>query len=434
MQTRAADKADALNAQLERYAVRYGIALGIGHQEWGNPGVRTPAAPITVIGRIVPEPMEATGGRDTPSPGTLTRLTEKTCILECSRQMGSGCRIPLELEAKSEFAFFPGQIVALEGVNTDGRTFHVMRQFSPRLGRSLPVKEVGVRAGAGLTTLSSAMPPAPPGKGDFSILLAAGPFTVEPTGDRLDMSSFERLLNFCYERRPKVLTLMGPFLDGESEALIGGKVTAMGLPEQIMQREFMGRLRILTSRLPALRVLLVPSPRDLLADPQFPQPTYPGHIVPPTLEGSVLLLPNPVMIAVEGVRISLCSTDVLLPLGMVEYHRAGEGDRLHHLCAYLHQQASVYPLQPALVGVNLEMGALEQLEWPGGEYPDVHVTTSQLRCFARQLDPTLYVNPGQFCRKQAVGTAALLSYSASSTGPDGHSDGRGGKRVEFYQF
>lgn len=267
------------------------------------------------------------------------------------------------------------------------------------------------------------------------MMLAAGPFTMEPTSDRLDMGSFERLLNFCYERRPKVLALMGPFLDGESEALMSGKVTAMGPPEHVMQREFMGRLRMLTSRLPALRVLLVPSPRDLLADPRFPQPAYPGHIVPPALEGSVLLLPNPAMISVEGTRISLCSADVLLPLGMVEYHRASEGDRLHHLCTYLHQQASVYPLQPAPVGINLEVGTLEQLEWSGESYPDIHVVTSQLRCFARQLDPTLYVNPGQFCRKQAVGTAALLSYSVSSTGPDGNnSSGKGGKRVEFYQF
>ena len=123
MHIRPADKAAALNAQIDRYAHLYAAALGMKFEDLGNPGIMSPS-PRTVVGRIVvSNASDATGSAE-------ERLTEGKIVLESSRQMGSGCRVPLEVDGKMTCAFFPGQIVALEGVNPDGRAFHVAAQKS----------------------------------------------------------------------------------------------------------------------------------------------------------------------------------------------------------------------------------------------------------------------------------------------------------------
>ena len=109
MHIRPSDKAAALNSQIDRYAQLYAKALGMKFEDFGNPGVISPS-PITVVGRIVGE--------------TTEKLEERGILLESSRQMGSGCRMPLDLGGLS-CSLFPGQIVALDGVNPDGKAFHV---------------------------------------------------------------------------------------------------------------------------------------------------------------------------------------------------------------------------------------------------------------------------------------------------------------------
>ena len=65
----------------------------------GNPGQSAQDA-IRTFGRICSE--------------TDARMNEKSIILECSRQIGNGCRIPLDLSKIPSYALFPGQ-VGMEG-------------------------------------------------------------------------------------------------------------------------------------------------------------------------------------------------------------------------------------------------------------------------------------------------------------------------------
>ena len=65
---------------------------------------------------------------------------------------------------------------------------------------------------------------------------------------------------------------------------------------------------------------------------------------------------------------------------------------------------------PAAQSANLDYSMLEELELPFT--PDVLISTSSLGAFARTIDSSVCcLNPGIFCRKSSLGTAALLSFN-----------------------
>lgn len=231
----------------------------------------------------------------------------------------------------------------------------------------------------------------------------------------MDFKPFEKLLNLVYEQMPNILVLTGPFIDSESSFIKEGRVNAP--PVELFMREYIGRIRMLTSRVSNLKVVIVPSVRDLIADPVLPQPPIPKELIGDT--PNIILAPNPANLHVNGANIAISSSEVLLPLGMEEYF-CGSGDRINRLCSHILQQASHYPLHPAPPGINIDYTMLSDMDI--SHAPHLYLCSSQLRYFGRSVDGTLFVNPGQFCRRQATGTAAQITLQAS------------GNRVDFYQF
>lgn len=118
------------------------------------------------------------------------KMTEKSVQLECSRAMGSGVRIPLDLSQCQSFAIFPGQLACFEGRNPDGSRFIVSEQ--KRLSKS-PVSVLP----AGVDKY---------GSGPATILVAAGPYSMD-TG-ALDLSPIDKLLMFALDRKPDLLLLV----------------------------------------------------------------------------------------------------------------------------------------------------------------------------------------------------------------------------------
>lgn len=107
-------------------------------------------------------------------------------------------------------------------------------------------------------------------------------------------------------------------------------------------------------------------------------------------------------------------------------------NRLNHLLLLLY--ASFYPLMPAGHGANLDYSLLDQIELPFT--PDVLISPSSLGAFARSIDSdSVCINPGLFCRKAALGTAALLSFNAPKASADNFFDSVAQRlRVDFIQF
>ncbi len=289
-------------------------------------------------------------------------------------------------------------------------------------------------------------------------------------GGALDWGHFERLLNVIHETNPHVAILMGPFV--ADPVLADGAAPSIGtipaerqpggpgqsrrsyeeLPEDLFRKEILRRLRTLHSRRPALEVILVPSPEDILADAIFPQAPLPASLLEGICDdGRVRLLSNPSTVTIDGVRVAISSADGLFPLGMSEYFTTVAspssasteegglpvGDRMHRLASHIVSgQACLYPVSPSplLSAINIDptrmhLAALQ-------EAPDILLMASQLRFFSRTIQadgadaqqPCVFVNPGRFCRKRAPGSAALIRRLPALRG------GESSSRIDFYQF
>ena len=151
----------------------------------------------------------------------------------------------------------------LEGVNPDGKCLHVTRFLQP----PNPLMKIPKMAQAYGQYEQYA-------NGVLSVMVAAGPFTLDSDSSckELDYSPLDALLKSVVSTRPEVLILCGPFVDSENSAVQTGSLHY--LPDQIFHLEISLRLNELREKCPEIRVLLVPSLKDLhsSADYIYPQP------------------------------------------------------------------------------------------------------------------------------------------------------------------
>ena len=137
-------------------------------------------------------------------------------MLEGSRGTAGGARIELDLshlkEHKSSYSLFPGQIVAVEGLNSLGHkmTGHRICEGAAPAPIQTPVKELlhyhhDLQRGQPL-----------------KIVTVAGPFT---TSDNLDYEPLVDLLNAVKIEKPDVVILTGPFVDMNHQVVKSGRTT-----------------------------------------------------------------------------------------------------------------------------------------------------------------------------------------------------------------
>lgn len=214
-------------------------------------------------------------------------------------------------------------------------------------------------------------------------------------------------------------------MDADNQAVKLG--TLADLPDSVFKNQFLAKLQIFSQRSPATRVAIVPSPQDLGHDYTFPQCSF----QPAVVGDQILSAPNPACLSIEdSLLVGVSSVDVLLRLGLSELQRAPQlSDRFARLSQYLYQQSTYYPIQPAHDGVNLDYNHMEGLEM--SPRPSILICPSALRFFARPIpgEDVLVVNPGRFCRKQGLGSAAIVSVLAN-----GSADFTTRCRVDIIQF
>ncbi len=83
----------------------------LDESDFGSAASQT-TADIVVVGRIASDSPEG-------------RLNAASLVLELSRRMGNGLRVPVNLARLKGYQFFPGQIVAFRGSNASGDAFTV---------------------------------------------------------------------------------------------------------------------------------------------------------------------------------------------------------------------------------------------------------------------------------------------------------------------
>lgn len=343
---------------------------------------------IIAVGRIASDSLEG-------------KLNTASLVLETSRRTGAGLRVPLKLDSVPSANFFPGQIVALKGINASGSYFTVKEV--------LPIPSLPPAASPA-DTLDSINERV--GEGPLSMMLASGPYT---TDDNLDFEPLQEICQKAADGYADGLVLMGPFLDVEHPLLASGD---FDLPEvngydpdtatlaTVFRHCITAKIQKLVNAVPNITIVMVPSVRDALSKHvSWPQEQMPKKEL--GLPKQVRMVSNPVTLSFNETVIGMCSHDVLYELRREEvlHGRPREGNLLTRLSKYLIEQRHFYPIFPPAARENLPKSGPESALATGamldvsysklGEWwnvrPDLLITPSALPPFVRvRLSTTLY--------------------------------------------
>lgn len=122
-------------------------------------------------------------------PTTTARPTSTSLVLETSRRLGAGSRIPLNLTSVPSFSLFPGQVIGVRGVNASGDYFAVKEILLPQ---RLPCPDV--ESGEVL-------------RRGVRMVVASGPWGTENGG----WEGFEEICRISREESVDVLIIVSPF-------------------------------------------------------------------------------------------------------------------------------------------------------------------------------------------------------------------------------
>ncbi|RAL64813.1 hypothetical protein DID88_001410 [Monilinia fructigena] len=365
------------------------------------------------------------------------KLNPSSIVLETSRRMGAGLRIPLKINKISGFQFFPGQIVALKGINASGEDFTVSEVLEP------PLLGVAASTPAGLDehvrrlrgspdAMDEDSDPAP-----LNIIIGSGPFTAD---DNLDFEPLHAICSQAADTYADVLILTGPFLDIDHPLIASGN---FDLPEEILSDPDSATMSTIFRYLitpaftqlaainPRITILLIPSVKDAIdKHASWPQEPFPKKDV--GLPKAVRVIGNPMTIALNEIVMGISSQDILYELRHEEIvgEKPRDSSLLARLPKYLIEQRHFFPLFPPVqrtqlpktgtedgvpVGAMLDTSFLKLGEMINVR-PDMLVVPSSLPPFAKVVESVLVINPGYLSKRRGAGTYAKLTvYPASLT-------------------
>jgi hypothetical protein len=359
------------------------LALGEGEDEIaaGTVGVSAQAE-VVLCGRLVCEGLEG-------------RLNERSILLEGSSS-SRGARVNLNLASCSQLAAFPGQIVGVFGRSGTGSTFHA-RDF--------------------VAGIPPAMPPvAPPATSQAHMMVAAGPFCQR---DSLDYSALEQVLEHALSEQPRVLLLLGPFVDANNAKVSSGNTVLPGesnprpfdeiYTELVLPMLTVGIQKL--KRRSATEVLIVPSLDEALCFHPLPQPPLDVSLQLEArafaqLKPLVKFLPNPAHLEINGMKVSVSSADALSPVLKEIVLRPAER-KIEEALRLLLYQRSLFPVLPRdPPQVSEARSAAWQFPFAESSTPDICIFPSQIGSAGGTfVDGTAFINPGVLC-KGALGTFA----------------------------
>lgn len=316
-------------------------------------------------------------------------LDPKCVYLEGTSKYSEGCKVHLDLERLESCRLFPGQVVLVEGINSDGKSLHATNLVSS--------------VGPPLITLPE--PKAKPEEGPcyLSVVVGSGPFSMH---EDLSYEPLHALVEYCSQQKPDLLVLSGPFVDSEHPKVKNGLMEAT--PADMFEEVVLTSLLAILSH---TSIVIVPSTRDLQHLSVFPQPAMEG----PKPEG-LLYLSNPSTFSCRGVTFGIVTTDVLRHILGNEVWKGSAGDRIAAAASHVLAQQSYYPLFPPARHTALETMMGDNLKL--STTPDVLLFPSELTSFVKSLQAkssdVLCVNPGRLSKGCSRGSFAHLQFGVQT--------------------
>ena len=366
------EASEALDERIDNFLAMVQKAHNMEDSAFGNAAAQS-TSEVIAVGRIACDTAEG-------------KLNAASLVLELSRRMGAGLRVPLKVDALLSYQFFPGQIVALRGTNASGLYFSVKEVLSiPKqpMPSSLPsnIESINERLED-----SSALP--------LNITVASGPYTAE---SNLDFEPFQALCDKAEESMVDALVLNGPFLDVEHPMLASGDFDlpeVRGLDQEatlaaLFRIWISAPLERLCAAVPSIQVVMIPSVRDASSKHvSWPQDRLvkKEYVLPK----QVTMLPNPCFVSLNEIVIAMSSQDILYELSREQLSHGPGSDMLTRLPGYLIEQRHFFPLFPPMsrdklssngivkaTGSCLDVGYLKLGEWMQVK-PDVLILPSML--------------------------------------------------------
>jgi DNA polymerase alpha subunit B len=381
------EASEVLDDRIDEFISLCQIHHSLEDTAFGNPASQS-TSEIVAVGRIASDSLEG-------------KLNTASLVLETSRRMGAGLRVPLKVDSLQSFQFFPGQIVALRGVNASGEYFSVKEILS------FPLLPPAATPPSSLDLFNRSLGGGPDAMDEdqprpLNILVAAGPYTAD------DNLSFEPLHELCSRASTTcadAIILIGPFLDIEHPLVASGD---FDLPDgidvnpdtatlaTIFRVLIAAPLTSLAEDVPNINIMLIPSVRDAISKHvSFPQERTPKKDL--DLPKQAIFLPNPVMASLNEIMIGISAQDILqeLLLGEVTLNPK-ERNPLARQSRHVIEQRHFFPLFPAAsreslikrgdgslaTGAMLDTSYLKLGEWLKVK-PDVLITPSALAPFAK---------------------------------------------------
>ncbi|CAK9435553.1 uncharacterized protein LODBEIA_P02800 [Lodderomyces beijingensis] len=432
MQMKLLESADVLDDQIDSIAELYqshnNNSNTASDLQFGNPCASS-QFDILCCGRIVP---------DSPSYDNEA-LNSSSLFLETSRITGVGQRVSLNLTSLKGFSLFPGQIVVLRGNNPTGKVFHVSEVMPlPQLGTPVSTKEELSEFEASQKGLG------------LKIVIASGPYS---NSNKLNFARLEDLVDKINNSIfPNAVILNGPFIDLSNKAVEAGDgefsfpSSGHHQPRNLDEVFTLLVTPVLKKIDSKIQVILVPSLRDSCANHcSFPQNSFDRKKL--QLPKNVKVFPNPSSFALNEVLIASSNLDIFKDLRDV--FKSDEGgsnsnNRFERVISHVFDQRRYYPISPGSVAsaqadtsadaelINGAMGELltrtgiggSLLETPylglaelGDSLPDIIISPSELKSFAKIVKGVVVINPGQFIRPSRSADTEDGSYAVLSVVP-----------------
>jgi DNA polymerase alpha subunit B len=402
---------------------------GLEDDAFGNPYNQS-TSEVVAVGRIASDSADA-------------RLNSASIVLEVSRRMGAGRRVPLKMEALEGYEVFPGQILAMRGINSTGESFSVSKILAPpplapaASSRStLEASNDRLRGGPDSMQEDEPRP--------LSILVASGPYTAE---DNLAFEPLHTLCSLVGEAYADALILTGPFLDIEHPLIAAGDIDLPDSikidPEEatlttIFRALISAPLRQLADSVPNITIIMVPSVRDAVSKHvSWPQEPFPKKEL--QLPKQVRMVSNPVTVSLNEIMIGISSQDILDELRREECAsgKLSEPNILARLPRHLIEQRHFFPLFPPAArenlpkngtesglatGAMLDASYLKLGEWFNAN-PDILITPSSLPPFVKVVQSVLVINPGTLSKRKGPGTFAQLTVYPAKMSDDEQASG-----------
>ncbi|CAN6617999.1 DNA polymerase alpha subunit B [Trichomonascus vanleenenianus] len=343
------------------------------------------------------------------------RLTSASVMLETCRRIGAGMRVRLNLNQLESYSLFPGQVVAVQGTNPDGKSFVVSKIIELQ---DLPMPATDRLEVESIIERQKGAP--------ASVAVAAGPYT---TNDNLMFEPLDDLISHIIEKQPHVAILMGPFLDAShahvqdcqfDDIMDPDTNTPVQTLDDVFKATVVAKLQRLNGS--ATTVILVPHPKDVVSSHSaFPQQAFDrkSPVFKSRLAKNFKFLSNPSMFSLNDSLFAVSSLDVIRDMKGTGVEKrsasSANGNALAECAASMLSQRSLYPVFPSPSrstepGLPIDVPYMGLTELPTA-LPDVLITPSMLKPFASVVRNVVVINPGMLSKGSSGGTYAQMYIS-----------------------